>query len=286
MKDDWQRVSHQKHCPVCKKPDWCMIRKDGAAAICARVYDGCKKDLGEAGYLHVFGNQSTPWFDRPRGVRQQRTEPKAIIPVDWLSVQTDLRSRALPILVKAHAEQLGVTPESLHALEIGLTTKGAWTFPMRSTDATIIGIRIRTEQGRKWAWPGSRNGLFFATTFNAECGDITDAPLLVCEGPTDTAALLGYGFDVIGRASCNTGIDDVRALSFGRTVCVMTDVDENGAGETWAKKLCEALWDRTYSVRMVFPIEGKDAREWINRRKPSREAVLCVMMAQSPYCRL
>jgi len=33
----WIRVNKQRACPVCGKPDWCLISQDGKAAICART---------------------------------------------------------------------------------------------------------------------------------------------------------------------------------------------------------------------------------------------------------
>ena len=33
----WIRVTKRNPCPVCGKPDWCLISEDGKAAICARI---------------------------------------------------------------------------------------------------------------------------------------------------------------------------------------------------------------------------------------------------------
>ena len=48
----WLRVSNARPCPVCHKPDWCLVAADGSAAICARVLEGSVKRCGEAGWLH------------------------------------------------------------------------------------------------------------------------------------------------------------------------------------------------------------------------------------------
>ena len=45
------RVSKQRPCPVCGKPDWCLIARDGSAAICARIAEGSVKQCGEAGWF-------------------------------------------------------------------------------------------------------------------------------------------------------------------------------------------------------------------------------------------
>lgn len=43
-------VSASKRCPVCEKPDWCLIAPDGSASICSRT-EGAKC-CGDAGWLH------------------------------------------------------------------------------------------------------------------------------------------------------------------------------------------------------------------------------------------
>src|SRR5262245_60213476 len=49
-------------CPVCHKPDWCLVALDGSAAICQRVTG--EKRCGKAGSLHRLGpipSQTTDW---------------------------------------------------------------------------------------------------------------------------------------------------------------------------------------------------------------------------------
>lgn len=51
---NYVRVSNRNLCPVCDKPDWCLIVKDDrrevVSVICARVKSG--KKAGDAGYIH------------------------------------------------------------------------------------------------------------------------------------------------------------------------------------------------------------------------------------------
>src|SRR5947208_3140679 len=51
-------VSASIPCPVCKKPDWCLVAPDGSAAICQRVESA--KKCGEAGWLHLLGESARP----------------------------------------------------------------------------------------------------------------------------------------------------------------------------------------------------------------------------------
>ncbi|MCK5613788.1 hypothetical protein KAR91_68620, partial [Candidatus Pacearchaeota archaeon] len=44
-------------CPICGKPDWCMVSSDNpedpSAAVCSRIHDGSIRDLPDCGYLHI-----------------------------------------------------------------------------------------------------------------------------------------------------------------------------------------------------------------------------------------
>jgi hypothetical protein len=85
---------------------------------------------------------------------------------------------------QALAGSLGVSVDALRRLRVGwLVGMSAYTFPMRDPDGRVIGIRTRHSDGAKRAVTGSTNGLFTPA-------DLAGAgPLLIVEGPTDTAAL-------------------------------------------------------------------------------------------------
>ena len=55
-----RRVSAAHPCPVCGKPDWCLVAPDGTAAICTRRESD--KRCGSAGHLNHL-NQSTHTTD-------------------------------------------------------------------------------------------------------------------------------------------------------------------------------------------------------------------------------
>lgn len=44
-------------CPICSKPDWCLVSiddpADPSAVVCGRVEDGCEKVINESGFLHI-----------------------------------------------------------------------------------------------------------------------------------------------------------------------------------------------------------------------------------------
>ena len=54
---NWTRCSEDFPCPICGKPDWCLLSSenpaDPQAVICGRKAEGAAQPLGEAGYLHI-----------------------------------------------------------------------------------------------------------------------------------------------------------------------------------------------------------------------------------------
>ena len=48
----WRRATKAKPCPVCGKPDWCMVSVDGAVCICPRISSGAVRKYPDAGWLH------------------------------------------------------------------------------------------------------------------------------------------------------------------------------------------------------------------------------------------
>ena len=55
-RDGMLRVNRANPCPVCGKPDWCLVAADNSVAICQRIEDGSVKKCGEAGWLHRLSN--------------------------------------------------------------------------------------------------------------------------------------------------------------------------------------------------------------------------------------
>ncbi len=55
---NWTRTTEAVPCPICGKPDWCLVSSeeptDPKAVLCCRVGEGASRDLGTAGYLHIL----------------------------------------------------------------------------------------------------------------------------------------------------------------------------------------------------------------------------------------
>lgn len=162
-----------------------------------------------------------------------------------------------PSQIASHAHDLGVKADALMTLGVCWASEHrAWAFPMHDGQGGIVGIRLRNEEGRKWAVVGSKTGIFLPAL---EPQDV----MVVCEGPTDTAAALSVGFWAVGRPDCNGGIHAIEAtcLRFRiEHVVIIADNDAHGRGLKGAYKLAAAL---TPLCRIWTP-PAKDMREMIS----------------------
>jgi DNA primase len=152
---------------------------------------------------------------------------------------------------------------------------------MKDIAGRVLGIRLRRPNGFKLAVTGSREGLFIPGLDNQAN---ETSPLLICEGPTDTAALLDMGFShVAGRPSCTGGVKLLVELvrSRGRPeVVVVADADK--PGRRGAENLASVLLVYTPAVRIIQPPVGqKDARDWL-RAGGTRDDVEEVIRATEP----
>ncbi len=252
-----KRVSRRNPCPICDKPDWCLVSPDGSAAICARISEGSCKHCGDAGYLHIL-RYDPDWKHRPR-VKNIRLKPIGVSSKAFAQMSSGYTAAVDLSELQTFADKLGVSAESLQRLDVGWTGD-AWSFSMRDAEGHVIGIRLRNWAGRKWAVSGSKDGLFipFGLSYGEE--------LLICEGPTDLAALLDLGFDALGRPCCMGGKKLLAELVRRRrpsSIVVFSDNDEHSAGQRGAESLASMLVLYAPSLRVIYPPGGfKDARQW------------------------
>jgi len=255
---DWRRVSLALPCPVCGKPDWCLVAGPPGkptAAICPRTKS--QRRAGDAGWLHVLRKDGDKRTGRSRRVvirgrpDNGNIEAEAQRAVKWVQQQ--------PSVLGQLAGQLGLSTESLRRLQVGYCCQHrAWTFPMRSADGQIIGIRLRLADGRKLSLRGGHEGLFLPE------GIEHGGQLLIAEGPTDCAALLDLGFQAVGRPSCTGGskllVDLLKRLQ-PKQVVIVADQDE--PGQQGAHKLACELVVYCRALKLIRPpADIKDARQW------------------------
>lgn len=260
---NFTRVSKRQRCPICGRPDWCMVRYDddkALAAICPRTES--KHRCGDAGYLHVL----------EAGSHQKRSGGKQIhlVPMRDYRTLAQRLAEATPLAeYERLSTSLGVTVASLQALRFGYVAGEqlrkfgirfcghAWAIPMHDYRGRVPGLRLRLPNGRKVAAKGSRNGLFIPCQPGHSSG-----PLFIAEGESDTAALLSMGVRAIGRPGALACVEAVvrHVTSQGeRDVVVMGDAD--AVGEAGAAKVAEDLSAMGVNTRVAVP-PAKDVRAW------------------------
>jgi len=278
--DRFHRVSRGEPCPVCGKPDWCVVSNDGGTAICMRVESG--RPHGRGGWVHVLRSIAPVRMAcvPPRPARRRAVDVARL----FEGFRREFADR--PDSADALGRELGLGGAAVERLGCGRSAfYMSWCFPMRDGDGRIVGIRLRRYgSGEKFAVPGSRDGLFYDPAMcvppTASRG-ISGREITVVEGASDCAAAYAIGLAAVGRGSCGTGADALgrlfRRLRVSR-VTIVTDNDRFKARvvrrpgcapcrETWrpgvdgARRLAE---DLGAMYRIVTP-PAKDLRDWVLR---------------------
>ena len=166
------------------------------------------------------------------------------------------------------AQQLGVSDESLGCLGLGWYAEyGCYVFPMRDAGLRAFGLRTRFRNGSKTSVRGSCSGIFAAGVQRVATSD----SLWICEGPTDTAALLTVGLQAIGRPSNTGGKGIILEIAKGwkrREIFIAADRDREGSDAErltmlGATELAEGLRALRHTVKIVRPPGNKDVREMV-----------------------
>lgn len=135
-----------------------------------------------------------------------------------------------------------------------------WMIAERNASGEVVGTALRNADGTKGFMPGGKRGLIVAWPLDAYAGTSEVDPIFVCEGASDTAALMGLGLDAVGVPAAGLRRAWLAELLVDRHAVIVADADE--PGQTGAAKLVDALLARCPSVRVIEPPEGaKDARE-------------------------
>ena len=234
------RVNRESPCQICGKPDWCVISKDGKLAMCMRVSEGATRTRelsdGNIGYFHDI--------DGDRLVVPMRVASKSKNPPKNAGELRKMMERGL---IQGYSLP-GCSTDALRRLGAITSPDGHLWVPMFDDLRRLIGILVRAQDGKKWAITGSHNGLFIPDNWRHSAD-----PLLVCEGPTDTAAALDLGYDAIGRPSCNGGRAFLVKMCVARDVVIVEDNDK--PGQDGAERLAENLLNvcPELDVRIITP---------------------------------
>lgn len=214
-----------------------------------------------AGWLGVGDGEHRPPV-RPIERRVEIPEPKDC-QVRFALMAEVWRRNMRPAWLCRAAELLGLPTDPLVQLCIGWSPEHrATSWPMRDAAGDVIGVRLRCPAtAKKWAVRGSSAGLFYPIDLLS-----VERPkrLFVCEGPTDTAALLSIGLATVGVPSAGGSRDLLVALCrqvMPAEVAIVADAD--GPGIDGAERLADAVM-AVAPVRIVSPGYGaKDSRAWV-----------------------
>jgi hypothetical protein len=226
-----------------------LVGRDGKDAICPRVSEGANREVEGAGWLHKL-----------RDVLPAAAIPPPLPPVpdiDMAPLMAGYRKAMTARRMRAICSRTGLNHQCLNRFGIGwYEERNVYAFPMVDEHRKVIGIRLRSIDGAKWAVPGSRNGLFIPF-------GLLSFPLWICEGPTDAAALIMLGLPAIGRPSCNGGSPMIRRMLADRHGSVVIMADRDFPGIDGARRLQGRLAPRKVFV-VQPPWPHKDARAWVN----------------------
>jgi len=217
----WPHATPSHRCTVCDGPDWCTF--GSVAMLCQRVESAWPAKT--SGWYHYYDGNG------PRPVSIP-TKPRPAEQIDCAAMfeeMVSMRSNHFKGLA-IHAKSIGLSMDSLESLRCVYSVKNqAFAFPMRDGDGSIIGIRLRNHDGKKWAVTGSRQGIFIPD-------EELKAPIcFLPEGPTNTAALLTLGFFAIGRPNVLCGAEQIKValkrLGIFRAVIVADNDELKGNGK-------------------------------------------------------
>ncbi len=255
-----RRVTKLQPCPVCGKPDWCLIATDGTAAICARLKSN--KQAGEAGWLHLRVPGVNRNSRKPR-YNTVRLQPE-IAPIDLGGQAYAYLAAGSRDHVERFASDLGLRVNSSRAFCVGWADEyQAYSIPLFDPiTRQIIGIRLRKEDGTKFSVRGGKEGLFAPYRMW-----IPDDVLVIAEGATDAIAAHSIGFlNTIGRPSCTGGKGQIEALvklKKPTDIVIVADADE--PGQRGANELSLLLALHCTNVKILTPPSSvKDLRAWVN----------------------
>lgn len=241
-------ATRAKPCPVCEKP---TSNREGYCVIDwvrGRVWCGHARDSFQGRFFNLSESE---WSAPPKEVKTVRDDPE----VNWEAEQLDLAAAMTPQLRRKHAKLIGVSESALIRLRAGFHESGAVSFPMRWADGKVGGIRLRCEDGFKFAIRGSKNLLFVPDNFNRFDHAV------ICEGPTDTAAGIDIGLNIVGRASALTCREELfKVCQNAKSVVIVRDADE--VGLRGAEQVATDLYKKHIPVKIIRPLGHKDLRSW------------------------
>jgi hypothetical protein len=135
-----------------------------------------------------------------------------------------------------------------------------WAIKERDAQGEVIGTAYRAASGGKDSAKGGKRGLILEWPLPTYAGTGVSDPVWVCEGASDTAAMILLGFDAVGVPMAGQCGESLATLLAGRHAVICRDNDT--AGLTGSNKIRDAIAATCASVRIIVPPGGaKDTRE-------------------------
>jgi len=235
-------------------------------ALCMRVVSTKQKVLSDSSVAYVHQLNGEWKGEAPAHKKVERAVCK-----DIAATMAGYCRRTDHLDLEWLARNLGVTVDSLVSLKAGRRDKYTWAFPMRNSRNEIVGIRLRTNLGKKFAERGSHQGLFIPQAVTTHTESYLSPILFLPEGPTNTAAALSIGLFAVGRPSNGAGgtdiIDFIRRNKF-RKVVIFADTDpdhERPDGTHFNPGMdgAERLLGMMEVTACILPLVTKDVRSFV-----------------------
>jgi len=252
-------------CPICKKPDGCLVAEDGTAAICSRISEGSVKKVGKGpfhgGWLHITGDF--------KPIKYRVPEKKY---VNWNLWATRFGKQLIENREEFGklCQSIGLNPISALRFYIGWS-KGWLTIPVYSMMRSISGIQRRQGKIKRYMEHSSM-GVFVPSAFFQNPSNT----VAVCEGWTDTVTAIEYGYNAIGRVNAWVGNEEVlmyiKTHPFIKYVLIFADRDDDGVGLAGANECRDLLIDNDLEVKVVLTIE-KDLRACKQKEMTIQEVI-------------
>ena len=243
----WLRVTRHNPCPVCGKPDWCLLSQDGKTAICARIESDKPAGTKGAGWIHHLDTTTSLPPSKPRfDAKQNPKAPASVLDMAYRALLSELTLsewhrenllrrgltdeqigslgyRTLPssgrcdLAARLQASNLRVAGVPGFYLEVGrwqlVPRPVGIAIPVRDTKQRIVGLQVRCDstEGGRYRWLSSRG-------FDAGCSPGTPAHVA---GMVSTA---GEVWVTEGPLKA-----DVAALKLGRLVLAVAGVGNWGS---------------------------------------------------------
>jgi hypothetical protein len=187
------------------------------------------------------------------------TRRQKLIPINWNKLNEYYTALSRFDILQPLATTLHIPLWTLIRLGIGYDGENT-TYPVRNANNNIIGVMLRTPEGFKKMVTGSCIGLYIPAIELRP----SDTTLVICEGMSDTAALLPIHWWTIGMYNCETPLEiiyDYTNKHKPKKVIMFPDGDAPGL--KGFKKVAAKLSDITDVIICELP-NGYDVRSYLN----------------------